>query len=120
MMLETRVRVIHSGHRSMAEPRADGEERRGSPRRTTRTVGQIFPGSSQPSILCMITDISGTGARIELLPGWVNPYRGASSIGAQFRLFMRIDKMEVRCQIVHVDDNTMGVQFVSPAQPAIK
>ena len=111
------VRVIQSGIRPLSEALPPVEERRGSPRTSTKTAGLVYPGSHIPSLPCTITDISGTGARIELLPGWLNPYCAPAGIGQKFRLVMRIDRLEALCQIVRIEENVMGVRFVSPAQP---
>lgn len=112
-----RVRVIQSGSRSQTETLLPVEERRGSPRISTRTAGLVYPSSHAAAIPCTITDISGTGARLELLAGWINPYRAPASVGEKFKLVMRIDRLEVNCEIVHIAENVMGVLFVSTAQP---
>ena len=116
-MSTERVRVIQSGQRSQMPLVPDGAERRGSARIATRTPGQIYVEGAFTSTPCMITDISGTGARLELQPGRMSPFRGASSIGQRFKLVMRVDRLEVFCEIVHCNDTAMGVKFISPAQP---
>lgn len=93
-----------------------GVERRAAPRFHTRTAGIIYPANGFASLPCVITDISAGGARIEILNGWFNPYKDPQGIGQEFRLVMRIDRMEVPCAIVRIDNNVMGVRFVKAAQ----
>ena len=116
-MSTERVRVIQTGMRSQPVPVPEGAERRGSPRMMTQTPGQIHIDGAFTSTPCLITDISGTGARLELPPGRISPFRGVSSIGQRFKLVMRTDRLEVVCEIVHCNDSGMGVKFVSPAEP---
>ncbi|MDZ4842370.1 MAG: PilZ domain-containing protein [Hyphomicrobium aestuarii] len=92
---------------------ADGN-RRWSMRRAMTSPGLIWPGGSAPTIACTITDMSGTGARLLMQRGWVNPFRGVSSIALQFTLLMRFDRMQVQCEIVRADETEIGVRFISP------
>ncbi|NJM55614.1 MAG: PilZ domain-containing protein [Verrucomicrobiae bacterium] len=76
--------------------------------------GLVWPGGAAPTIPCTIADMSGTGARLLMQRGWVNPFRGTSSVAQQFALLMRFDRMQVQCEIVRVDDTEIGVRFISP------
>jgi len=116
-MLAERVRVVHNGHPVASDPIPGGIERRGAPRFQTRTVGKIFPAAIYAPMPCLITDISATGARLELLSGWFNPYKDPQGIGLQFRLVMSVDKLEVPCAIVRINENEMGVRFLRAQQP---
>ncbi len=92
---------------------ADGN-RRWSMRRTMSAPGLVWPGGSAPTIPCTIIDMSGTGARLLMQRGWVNPFRGASSVAQQFTLLMRFDRMQVECEIIRIEEQEIGVRFVSP------
>jgi PilZ domain len=116
-MTTGRVRVIQNGVRTQPLVATAGEEKRQSRRKAYRTPGLIYPGGVAASIPCMITDQSVTGAQLLMQPGWVNPFRGISSLNERFTLVMRVDRMQVECEIVRLDDNTMGVRFVSVAKP---
>jgi hypothetical protein len=113
------------GKRSLDKPlprRAavvDGEagEKRWSRRRGSTLPGLIYPGGVAASIPCTIADQSITGARLLMSPGWVNPFRGESSVGQLFTLVMRADRMRVDCEIVRLEGNQMGVRFVSVPKP---
>ena len=95
---------------------ADGEARR-SNRRQSMTPGLIYPGGTAASIPCVVVDQSATGARLKMQAGWVNPFRGMSSLGQSFKLVMRLDRMEVTCEIVRIEENEVGVRFTSVLQP---
>jgi hypothetical protein len=112
-----RVRVIQSGARTRIETAIVAEEKRVSRRKPGKTPGLIYPGGVAASIPCMITDQSVTGARLAMQPGWVNPFRGESSLHERFTLVMRLDRMQVDCEIVRLDENAMGVRFISVMKP---
>jgi hypothetical protein len=95
---------------------ANGENRR-STRRQSMTPGLIYPGGTAASIPCVVIDQSATGARLKLQSGWVNPFRGMSSLGQTFNLVMRLDRMEVICEIIRIEENELGVRFTSVMQP---
>ena len=115
-----RIRVIQSGARSTTLTPAPGEEKRMSRRKAYRTPGLIYPGGMAASIPCMIADQSVTGAQLEMQPGWVNPFRGVSSLKQRFTLVIRVDKMEVDCEIIRLEENNMGVRFLSVAKPLVR
>ena len=112
-----RVRVIQNGVRSQPLAASVAADKRSSRRKPGRTPGLIHPGGMAASIPCMITDQSVTGAQLEMQPGWVNPFCGISSLNERFTLVMRVDRMQVECAIVRLDDNIMGVRFISVARP---
>jgi PilZ domain len=119
-MSTSRVRVIQSGAKSMPHDTTVADEKRWSRRKLSRTPGLIYPGGVAASIPCTIADQSGTGARLLMQPGWVNPFRGDSSLKQTFTLVIRLDRMMVDCQIVRLNENEMGVRFVSVPKPTGK
>lgn len=112
-----RVRVVQTGARTRIETAVVAEEKRRSNRRSGRMPGLIYPGGVAASIPCMIVDQSVTGARLLMQPGWVNPFRGSSSLKERFTLVFRLDKMQADCEIVRLEENELGVRFVSVAKP---
>lgn len=100
-------------------PPIDGDagEKRWSIRRAASSPGLVFPGGIAASIPCMIVDQSVTGARLQMQPGWVNPFNGVSSIGQSFKLVMRVDRVEVDCEIMRIEENEIGVRFLSVMRP---
>jgi hypothetical protein len=82
--------------------------------------GVILPGGMSPPIGCTIADMSGTGARLLMAKGWLNPFRRNVTPREQFTLFMRMDRMEVECEIMRLEDNEIGVRFVSPPRPSTR
>ena len=95
---------------------ASGENRR-STRRQSMTPGLIYPGGTAASIPCVVIDQSATGARLKMQTGWVNPFRGMSSLGQTFNLVMRLDRCEVNCEIIRIEENELGVRYTSVLQP---
>jgi PilZ domain len=116
-MSVTRVRVIQSGVKSAPPAAVRADEKRRSTRRGGRSPGLIYPGGMAASIPCTIADQSVTGARLVMQDGWVNPFLGSSSLGQSFTLVMRLDKMEVGCEIVRLDQTELGVRFTSVPRP---
>lgn len=112
-----RERVIQVGQKAAVPATSQAEEKRWSNRKTGRTPGLIYPGGVAASIPCMVADQSVTGARLVMQPGWVNPFRGVSSIGEKITVAMRMDRMEVDCEIVRIEENEMGVRFTSVIRP---
>lgn len=95
---------------------AEGDKR-WSVRRKMQSPGLIYPAGMAASIPCTIADQSVTGARLEMKSGWINPFNRATCIGETFKLVMRIDRMDVDCKIVRIEDNTIGVRFLSVMRP---
>lgn len=102
-----------------AQPPPAANKRR-SNRKSGKTPGLIYPGGVAASIPCTIADQSGLGARLLMQPGWVNPFRGLSSLGEKFTLVMRLDRMEVDCEIVRIAENEMGVKYTSLLRPVAR
>lgn len=100
-----------------APAHGDSSNRRWSERRSIRVPAVIMPGGSSTSIACTIADMSTTGAKLVMSPGWINPFGRHSGAGQQFTLFMRMDRMQVSCEIIRLEGDEMGVRFVGPPQP---
>ena len=92
-------------------------EKRSSSRRAAKTPGLIYPGGIAASSPCMIVDQSFTGACLKMQEGWVNPFLGSSSLGQTFTLVMRLDRMEVDCEIMRLEELEIGIRFTSAARP---
>lgn len=112
-----RVRVIHSGENTRLPPLADGVERRTSLRRTVKIPGLIATAGAASHVACTVVDQSFGGARILIQAVSGNPFGASSSIGKRFTLAMRLDRMELDCEIVWVDADQVGVKFISLARP---
>ena len=98
----------------------DASEHRASTRRAMSSPGLIFPGGIAASIPCMIADQSVTGACLKMQSGWVNPFNGVSSLGQTFKLVMRVDRVEVDCEIMRIEENELGVRFLSVMRPVAR
>jgi len=96
-------------------PQADNN--RSTARKSTRSPGLIYPGGMAASIPCTIADQSIGGARLLMQAGWVNPFHGDTCVGQRFTLVMRMDRVEVDCVIVRIEENEIGVRFLSMLRP---
>jgi hypothetical protein len=96
---------------------ADGAEKRRSTRRATVLPGLIYPGGAAPTIPCTISNQSITGVQLTMQPGWLNPFQASSCVGQTFTLLMRADRMAVDCEIMRLENNVMGVRFISVPMP---
>jgi hypothetical protein len=84
------------------KPAQQGRERRQFGRRQTRFQGWIhLPGRSR--ISCFVSNISQTGARIELLDDIFLPYK--------FQLDLPDHQVRVDCEVRHTGHRCCGVQF---------
>lgn len=95
-------------------------EKRWTMRKRMQSPALVYPGGIAASIPCLVVDQSVTGARLQMQPGWVNPFNGASSIGQTFRLVMRVDRVYADCEIVRIEENEIGVRFVSVMKPLLR
>ena len=98
-------------------PIGDGSEQWRATRKSVTAPGLVFPGGMAASIPCSVVDQSMTGACLKMQSGWVNPFRGQSSLGQTFRLVMRLDRLEADCEIVRIAQNEIGVRFLSVLRP---
>jgi hypothetical protein len=115
-MSSERVRVIHTGENTRLPPLPEGADRRTSLRRTVKIPGLIATAGTASHVACTVVDQSFGGARILIQAKSGNPFTSSSSIGKRFTLAMRLDRVELDCEIVWVDIDQLGVKFISLAR----
>ena len=101
-------------------PKTEGDDQRWSVRRPTQAPGLVFPGGIAASIPCIVADQSASGAALRVQSGWINPFRGQSSLGQTFKLVLRLDRVEVECEIVRIEGEQIGVRFTSVMKPIMR
>ena len=91
---------------------SDGRNRRAAHRKATRNLG-IIRGSGNAELECLVLDISGTGARLQLTSGDPKPFQAPVAIPEQFVLLMTADRTEIECRITWRKGTSLGVSFQS-------
>ena len=87
----------------MLGPNAD---KRKSRRRPLRRTAEVLLAADQPPMLCVIWDMSETGARIAVSRPLLN-------LPSRFTLALdREHKVQRRCEVVWTDARHVGVKFV--------
>lgn len=92
-------------------------DRRWAKRRTGVMAGQIADLVSGAQISCVIRDMSATGARLAFGGVWRNGANDAGDVPDNFVLIVRIDKIEVDCEVVWRLANAIGVRFKGGMRP---
>lgn len=77
----------------------------------------IFLAERRAQIACIVADMSGTGAKIELSPAAVAQVGSLEQIPARFTLILRTDRMQVDCEVMWRRLNQIGVRFLGAPQP---
>jgi hypothetical protein len=97
----------------------EGIESRVAPRKASKTPALAVFETSPSGTPCTIVDMSATGARLRFPPrgsGYTDP----SNIPSRFWLQIKLDRMQVECEVVRIVGEEMGVRFVSVPQPLAK
>jgi hypothetical protein len=84
-------------------------DKRWAIRRAVNAPGLIVSDTSTSSVRCMVSDISSTGALIEV--GAASS--SASSLPDKFNLQLIYDRSQVRCEVVWRNGTMAGVRFLS-------
>lgn len=97
-----------------------GDENRFAPRRKGQTPALIYLEGAVESVPCMITDMSTTGAKLQLRSGWDNPFKSNVSHMDRIKLVVRMDKVMYDCKIVRRGETELGVKFTAMPKPIAK
>ena len=97
-----------------------GSESRFAPRRKGQTPALIYLEGAVESVPCLITDMSTTGAKLQLRSGWDNPFKSNASHMDRIKLVVRMDKVMYDCKIVRRGETELGVKFTAMPKPLAK
>jgi hypothetical protein len=100
-----------------AAPRADG---RRAPRKSSILGGIITSPSMVAERPCKVVDMSATGARVRLTPTSDHTRGLPASVPDTFTLVLRIDRLEVDCEVAWRKDREIGVRFLGVVRPIAK
>lgn len=99
-------------------------ENRFAPRRKRQLPAAIYFDGVPSGLRCMITDISTTGARIKLQPGWDAMLRNTGGNAKSARLIDLAEKVTYHCHVVRTGAEEIGLRFsappVLPSAPGIR
>lgn len=91
--------------------------KRRSRRKTTTLPGLITFKTMRLQVPCTISDMSGSGARLTLPAGSTRTYGDLDHLPDRLTLVMRVDRMQVDCEIKWRRPGSIGVRFLGPPQP---
>ncbi|MGL4395401.1 MAG: PilZ domain-containing protein [Hyphomicrobium sp.] len=97
-----------------------GKDDRFAPRRASATPAMLYMEGGVASVPCLIRDMSTTGARLELKPGWDNPFKSAASQANRVTLVVRLDRVMYECRIIRRSETELGVKFTAAPKPLTK
>lgn len=103
---------------------AVSSENRFAPRRKRQLPAAIYFDGVPAGVRCTIIDVSTTGARIKLQPGWEATLRNTGGNAKRARLVDLAEKVSYECHVVRADTQEMGLRFSAPptlpAAPAVR
>jgi hypothetical protein len=91
--------------------------KRRSRRKPTTLPGLITFKTMRLQVPCTISDMSGSGARLTLPAGTARTYGDLEHLPDRLTLVMRVDRMQVDCEIKWRRPASLGVRFLGPPQP---
>lgn len=98
----------------------DAVESRRAPRRTSIIGGVITSPSMTAERPCKVVDMSATGARIRLTPTADSARGLPAGVPDTFTLVLRVDRMEVDCDVAWRKDRELGVRFLGGMRPVTR
>ena len=81
--------------------------RRGEPRRKVARTATIMDQGSPSPVPCVILDVSGSGARLDV--------HASATVPQRFKLLIDVDGSERLCEVVWRRQNAVGVRFCDKA-----
>lgn len=102
-----------------APPKVSQEGRR-APRKSSVIGGTITSPSMVAERPCKIVDMSATGAKIRLMPTSEQTRGLPAGVPDAFTLVLRVDRIEVDCEVAWRHDREFGVRFKGVPRPLAK
>ncbi|MEQ1712027.1 MAG: PilZ domain-containing protein [Hyphomicrobium sp.] len=92
-------------------------EGRRAPRKSSVIGGVITSSSMVAERACKIVDMSATGAKIRLMPTSDQTRGLPAGVPDTFTLVLRVDRVEVDCEVAWRHDREFGVKFRGVPRP---
>ncbi|MDX2155108.1 MAG: PilZ domain-containing protein [Hyphomicrobiaceae bacterium] len=115
--LQERLRKIAETRSRERESAGSIECKRRTRRKQTSLPAVLTFRTMRAQIPCTIVDMSGTGARLRLPPATARAYGDAESLPGHCTLVLRIDRIQVDCEVMWRNDMSLGVRFLGPPVP---
>ena len=109
--------VLDSDAAAAGKPPQEG---RRAPRKSSVIGGTITSKSMVAERPCKIVDMSATGAKIRLMPTSDQTRGLPSGVPDEFTLVLRVDRIEVDCEVAWRKDREFGVRFKGVPRPLAK
>jgi len=100
-------------HRKVPIETGASDENRRSRRQTACVQAVIVSDRLSDSVVCVIRNLSATGARLEIVRTERKPFVSEERIPDLFTLGFRLEKTEVDCEQIWRRGDTIGVRFRS-------
>ena len=96
------------------------QEQRFAPRRPRRLPALLEIEGAAGPLSCFIVDISTTGAKVQLSPGWQSAASCPCGPNTRASLFERVEKVRYHCVIVRTGAAQVALKFSArPVLPII-
>lgn len=103
--------------KSAPAPAADGTNNRRSRRRsTTLPAAMAFP-NMRVQVPCIVVDMSGTGAKLELPASSIKQYGEADHLPNRMTLILKADRLQIDAEVKWRRSGKFGVRFLGPPKP---
>lgn len=93
---------------------AVARENRFAPRRKRQLPAAIYFDGVPAGVRCTIIDVSTTGARIKLQPGWEATLRNSGGNAKRARLVDLAERVSYECHVVRTGADELGLRFSAP------
>lgn len=90
---------------------------RRSRRRSTALPAIMSFQNMRVTVPCQVTDMSGTGAKLELPPSSIKQFGDAEHLPSRLVLVLKADRMQVECEVKWRRAGKIGVRFLGPPKP---
>lgn len=102
------------------DKRAAAAEGRRAPRKSSVIGGTITSPSMVAERPCKVVDMSATGARIRIMPTSDQTKGLPAGVPDGFTLILRVDRIEVDCEVAWRKERELGVRFKGGIRPLAK
>lgn len=90
------------------------QEQRFAPRRARRLPALLEIEGAAGPLPCFIVDLSATGAKVQLSPGWQSAASCLCGPKTRASLFERVEKVRYPCVIVRMSAAQIALKFSAP------
>lgn len=120
MSIADRIQQVTRAKPKPVAKKAAADERRFAQRRGGLIPAMISVHPLKPVTVCMVADMSSTGARLELDESWGGDAFSGDEIPDDFVLIYKRDRVEVDCMVVWRKAHSLGIRFSSAMRPSTR